>query len=62
VDIIKNFIYNSTPDALYVLATEKDQNKTQKSSLYDVYIKNILSYIPDYYPESRRNGVLLIKK
>ena len=62
VDIIKNFISNSTPDALYILATEKDQNKTQKSSLYDAYIKNILSYIPDYYPESRRNGVLLIKK
>jgi hypothetical protein len=62
VDIIKNFISNSTPDALYILATEKDQNKFQKSSLYDAYIKNILSYIPDYYPESRRNGVLLIKK
>lgn len=62
VDIIKDFLSNSTPDAIYIHPTEKDQNKIQKSPLYDAYIKNILSYIPDYYSESRRGGVLLIKK
>jgi hypothetical protein len=62
VDIIKDFISNKEPDALYIHPTEKDSSKSQKSSLYDAYIKNILSQIPNYYPESRRGGVLLIKK
>lgn len=62
VDIIKNFISSKNPDALYITATEKEENKTQKSPLYDAYLKNILSQIPNYYPESRRGGTLLIKK
>lgn len=62
VDIIKNFISNTTPDALYILATEKEGDKIQKSPLYEAYIKNLLLQIPNYYPESRRGGTLLIKK
>jgi hypothetical protein len=62
VDIIKNFISSKEPDALYILATEKDGDKIQKSSLYEAYIKKLLSQIPNYYPESRRRGTLLIKK
>ena len=62
VDIIKNFISSKEPDALYILATEKDGDKIQKSFLYEAYIKKLLSQIPNYYPESRRSGTLLIKK
>ena len=62
VDIIKDFISSNEPNALYILATEKEENKIQKSNLYEAYIKKLLSQIPNYYPESRRNGILLIKK
>lgn len=61
VDIIKNFISNDHPDALFISPTEKNQTKNQKSSLYEAYIKKQLSQIPNYYPESRRDGILLIK-
>jgi hypothetical protein len=62
VDIVKDFISNKEPDALYIHPTEKDPSKNQKKHLYEAYLKNLLSQIPNYYPESRRGGTLLIKK
>ena len=62
VDIIKDFITRNEPDALYIIPTEKQGDKTQKSHLYDAYVKKLLIQIPEYINESRRGGVLLIKK
>lgn len=62
VDITKDFIHANNPDALYIFPTEKELGKIQKSNLYEAYIKNILSQIPNYYSESRREGILIIKK
>ena len=62
VDIIKDFISLKNPDALYIISTEKEKNKIQKSPLYEAYIKKLIKEIPDYTSESRRGGILLIKK
>lgn len=62
IDIIKDFISSKEPDAIYISATEKEENKIQKSSLYEAYIKKQLNQISGYTNESRRGGVLIVKK
>lgn len=65
VDIVKNFIQKNQPDALFIAASEKikgSQDKTQKSNLYQAFLKKGIDSIQGYGIDTYRDGNIIIKK
>lgn len=60
--IVKDFISSESPNALFITATEKQEEKVQKSNLYKAYILQQLKTITGYQAEPRREGELIFKK
>lgn len=65
VDIVKHFLDNNDVDGLYIRGTVKDigsKDISQKSSLYQAFIKKQLQQITDFGFDTYREGFILIKK
>ena len=65
VDIVKHFLDNNDVDGLYIRGTAKDadsKDTSQKSSLYQAFIKKQLQQITDFGFDTYREGFILIKK
>lgn len=65
VGIVKDFIEENDIDGLYIKGTPKSsnsQNISQKSNLYQAYIKSQLKTLPGYSYDTYRGGFIIIKK
>lgn len=65
VNIVKHFLDNKDVDGLYIRGTAKDadsKDTSQKSSLYQAFIKKQLQQITDFGFDTYREGFILIKK
>jgi hypothetical protein len=65
VDIVKDFIEKNDIDGLHIKGTSKSFDSldiSQKSNLYQAYIKSQLKTIPGYGYDTYRNGYIIIKK
>jgi hypothetical protein len=64
VDIIKNFIKEIKPDGLFIQGSEKELGSgdiSQKSNLYQAYLKKGIDSIPGYKTDEYRKGNFIIK-
>lgn len=64
VDIVKDFIETNDIDGLYIKGTSKSlgtRDISQKSNLYQTYIKSQLQTIPGYGYDTYREGFIIIK-
>lgn len=65
VDIVKDFLDKNDVDGLYIRGTAKDvdsQDASQKSNLYQVFIKKQLQQITDFGFDTYRDGFILVKR
>ena len=65
VDIVKDFLDKNDVDGLYIRGTAKDvdsQDTSQKSNLYQVFIKKQLQQITDFGFDTYRDGFILVKR
>lgn len=63
VDIAKDFLKNTEVNVLYITATPKDIDKkdtTQKSNLYQAFIKKQLEQLEGYSHGTHRDGFLVV--
>jgi hypothetical protein len=64
IDIIKNFIKEINPDGLFIQGSEKELGSgdiSQKSNLYQAYLKKNINSIPGYMSDGYRNGNIVVK-
>jgi hypothetical protein len=63
VDIVKHFVKNIQPGALFISSTEKnrDKNNMQKSNLYNAFIKKGISSIPGYISDTYKDSHIIVK-
>ncbi len=65
VDIVKDFLDKNDVDGLYIRGTAKDtdsKDTSQKSNLYQAFIKKQLQQIIDFGFDTYRNGFILVKR
>ena len=65
VDIVKDFLDKNDVNGLYIRGTAKDvgtQDISQKSNLYQVFIKKQLQQITDFGFDTYRDGFILVKR
>lgn len=65
VDIVKDFMNQNDIDGLYIKGTPKSygsSNISQKSNLYQAYIKSQLKTLSGYGYDTYRDGFIIIKK
>jgi len=64
VDIIKNFIKEQSPDALYIRGTEKELGSGdiyKKTNLYKAFIEKQIQQIHGFGVDTYRDGFIIIK-
>jgi hypothetical protein len=65
VDIVKDFLDKNDVDGLYIRGTAKDvdsKDTSQKSNLYQAFIKKQLQQITDFGFDTYRDGFILVKR
>ena len=64
VDIIKNFLNEVNPDGLFIQGSEKEEGSgdtSQKSNLYQAYLKKGIDSTPGYASGGYRDGNIVVK-
>lgn len=64
IDIIKNFLNEVDPDGLFIRGSEKElgsEDISQKSNLYQAYLKKGIDANPGYTSDGYRDGNIVVK-